>query len=568
MKIIFLYGLFFVFLAIAPKTLWAQQELLEKTMAPVSTTYAITNATIIQSPGRTLLNGTVVLKDGIILSAGKNISVPPDAIIIKGDSLFVYAGFIDGLSHSGVIKPKEVKNSERPKDPGNPTPKVAGITPENDVRNSLNPDEKSVDELRALGFTTAHAVPYGGMLPGYGAIIQLKGKTADDMVVVGRSCLFSQLTGAPRVYPATLLGVMAKWRELYRQSIQSKDYEVLYAGNRNGLSRPASDRILEAFYPVIDKRIPVLFEAHTFLDVQRILSLQADLGFLLMIGDLKEGWDAIGKLKSAGTKVFLSLHLPEEIAGEKKKDSLSAQSEKEDNPGMSTQETARLEQRRAAFMALYVGQASAFQKAGLIFGFSSFSARPKDIRTNLRRMIASGLTEDQALAALTTHPAQLLGLSDRMGAVEPGKIANLVISDKPYFQDKSKVRYVFVEGTPYQYDPKDIPTPEAPHVLNIAGTWTVTLQSPQGMKEEKVTIVHDGANFSGSVTGGVLEKAAVLEGIILNGDRLTYHYTVEAGGQSYKVDVQATVQGDTFKGTATRGNSGDFPLEAKRDPDH
>lgn len=572
MKILYLYGLFLLVLSlvVTPVELQAQEESREKEMAPVSTTYAIRNATIIQSPGRKIENGAIVLKDGIILSVGKNVLIPPEAIIIKGDSLFVYAGFIDGLSHAGVIKPKEEQTRERPKDPGNPTPEAAGISPQNDVRNSLNPAEKSVEELRALGFTTAHVVPYGGMLPGHGAIVQLNGKTADNMVVVGKSSLFSQLAGAPRVYPATIIGVMAKWRELYRQSLQSKNYELLYASNRTGLSRPVSDRILEAFYPIIDKRIPVLFEADRFLDVNRILTLQADLGFSLMVGDLKEGWDAIGKLKASGTKVFLSLDLPEETIAEGKTDPKSnkEESKKEDEPKVSTPETEALEKRKATFMALYVAQASAFQKAGLSFGFSSLSAKPKDIRANLRRMIAAGLTEDQALAALTTHAAQLLGLTDRMGAVEQGKIANLVISDRPYFHEKSKVRYVFVEGIMYQYDPADVPKPEANIVINIVGTWTLTTESPQGKKEEKVTIKQDGNNFSGSVTGGELEQAATLESIGLNGNSLTYSYTVEAGGQSYKVDVQATVEGDTFKGTATRGNFGNFALEAKKDPNH
>lgn len=541
--------------------LQAQRTLPEKVMAPVTTTYAIRNATIIQSPERKILNGTIVLKDGVIRTVGKSIPIPPEAVIINGDSLFVYAGFIDGLSHTGVVQPREDKGRERPKDPANPEPKVAGITPQNDVRNALNPEAQSVEDLRALGFTTAHVVPYGGMLPGYGAIIQLNGKTADNMVVVGRSALFSQLTGAPRVYPATIMGVMAKWRELYRQSLQSKNYEVLYASNRTGLVRPASDRILEAFYPVIDKRIPVIFEADEFLDIHRILTLQKDLGFSLTVGDLKQGWDAIDKLKATDTKIFLSLDLPEAPGKDSKGDS-----KKEIQPG-STSETQALEKRKEAFMALYVGQASAFQKAGLRFGFSALSSKPKDIKSNLCRMIAAGLSEGQALAALTTDASQLLGLSDRMGTVEPGKMANLVISNKPYFHEKSKVRYVFVEGILYQY-PEDLPKPPTSTPPDITGTWTVTIESPQGKKEEKITITQDGNNYSGSVTGTDIEEAASLESISLNEKHLEYSYTVQAGGQSYKVDVQATVEGDVFKGTATMGNEGNFPLEAKKDPNH
>jgi hypothetical protein len=494
------------------------------------------------------------------VSVGKNTSIPPDAIIIKGDSLFIYAGFVDGLSHVAVIKPKDEPNKERPKDPGHPSAEAAGISPQNDVRNFLNPADKSVDELRALGFTTAQVVPYGGMLPGYGAVIFLNGASADNMVVVGKSVLFSQLTGAQRVYPSTIIGVMAKWRELYRQSLQSKNYEVLYAANRTGLSRPASDRILESFYPVIDKRVPVLFEADKILKLNRVLKLRQELGFSLMIGDVKEGWRAVGLLKSSRTKVFLSLDLPEE----KSKVTLSQPPVKPVE--IKSPELEALEKRKSEFLMQHVAQAATFQKDGVKFGFSSLSAKPKDIRSNLRRMIANGLTEDQALAALTIDAAALLGLSDRIGSLDQGKIANLVLTDKPYFQEGSNVRYVFVEGTLYQYKPGETKTPDAGASGLLVGTWTVTTESPEGKKEEKVTFKLEGVNLSGSVTGSEFPEAGALDKITLSGNNLTYSYTVSAGGQSFTVDVQATVEGNTFSGTATRGNLGVFNLQAVKDP--
>jgi imidazolonepropionase-like amidohydrolase len=552
---IFIFGALLIATSVS-----AQEDPKAKQMPPVSRTYAITNATIIQAPGRTVTNANLVLKEGIIVSVGKGTAIPADAIIIKGDSLFIYPGFIDGLSHAAVSKPKDEQSKERPKDPGNPAAEAAGISPQNDVRNFINPADKSVDELRALGFTTAQVVPYGGMLPGYGAIIFLNGASADNMVVVGKSVLYSQLTGAQRVYPSTIIGVMAKWRELYRQSIQSKNYEVLYAANRTGLSRPASDRILEAFYPVIDKRIPVLFEADKMLKLNRILKLQQDLGFSMMIGDVKEGWEALTILKSANTKVFLSLDLPEE----KKTTGLVETPIKPVE--IKSPEAEALEKRKMEFLLRHLGQAAAFQKEGVKFGFSSLSVKSKDIRSNLRRMIANGLTEDQALAALTIDAAGLLGLSDRIGSIDRGKIANLVLTDKPYFNEKSNVRYVFVEGTLHEYKPGEPKPTETGVNASLVGTWTVTTESAEGKKEEKVTIKLDGVNLSGSVTGNELPEAASLDRITLSGNNLTYSYTVSAGGQSFTVDVQATVEGNTFSGTATRGNLGVFKLEAVKDP--
>jgi imidazolonepropionase-like amidohydrolase len=426
----------------------------ERKLGPVTRSYAITQATIIQGPGRKIEKGTVLIKDGLITAVGQNLTVPADAIQIKGDSLYVYAGFIDGLSRVAVSRAKEDLSKEKVKDPGNPAPERAGITPQNDVRNFLNPGDKAVEELRALGFTTAHVVPHGGMLSGSGSVIFLGGSSADEMVLVSKASLYSELTPAERVYPNTVIGVMAKWRELYRQASITKSYESTYASNRAGIDRPATDRVLEAFYPVIDKRIPVLFRADKALDLHRVLALQKDLGFGLVAVNIKEGWDAIPKIKSSGAKVFLSLELPEEKKEEKKDVKTAAES-----PFTDSLERKALEKRRSDFVALHTGQASSFQKAGVAFGFTTLSAKTKDIHSNLRRIILAGLTEDQALAALTTSPASLLGLSDRLGSIDAGKVANVVISRKPYFDEKSKVQYVFVDGMMYSIESKE---PEKP----------------------------------------------------------------------------------------------------------
>ena len=421
---------------------------------PVTRSYAITQATIVPGPGRKIEKGTVLIKDGLITAVGQNLSIPADAILVKGDSIYVYAGFIDGLSRVGVVRPKEDLSKEKVKDPGNPSPERAGITPQNDVRNFLSPLDKSVEELRALGFTTAHVVPHGGMLSGTGAVISLGGSSADEMVVVSKSSLYSELTPSEKVYPNTVIGVMAKWRELYRQASLTKSYESTYASNRSGIDRPATDRVLEAFYPAIDKRIPVLFRADKALDLHRVLALQKDLGFSLIAANLKEGWDAIPKIKSSGAKVFLSLELPEEKKDEKK-DNKST----EITAFTDSLERKALEKRRADFVALQTGQAASFQKAGVAFGFATASAKSKDIPSNLRRIIKAGLTEDQALAALTTSPASLLGVSDRLGSIDPGKVANLVVSRRPIFDEKSKVQYVFVDGVMYKLESKESDKP-------------------------------------------------------------------------------------------------------------
>jgi len=534
-----------VLILLWPAVLMGQDEL-----APVTRTYALKNVNIVQAPGRKVDMGTIVIKDGIIQSVGKGINIPADAIVIKADSMYVYAGFIDGLSRVGVEKPKEERR-ERPKDPGNPTPERAGITPQNEVRTALNTSDKSVEELRNLGFTVAQVVPYGHPLPGHAALVFLSGKAPDQSLLLNKSAFYAELTPVQGAYPATVMGVMAKFRDLYRNAVLNKNYETTYASNRNGLERPVSDRILESFYPVIDQRLPVLFKSERLLETQRVFTLKNELNFALTIGDLKEGWAITDKVKAAGAKVFLSLDLPEEP----KKD------DKKKDEGTNPAEQQALDKRKLEAIANFTGQAAAFSKAGIPFGFSTLSAKTKDIPANLRRMIAAGLTEDAALAALTTTPAQLLGLSDRLGTVDNGKIANLVISDKPYFTEKAKVRYVFVDGDVFTLESK--PEKKSDGKANASGSWSYTVESPQG-GSGKIVIKDDGGRLSGTITS--MNRESELQDVSLDGSTLTFSYTLDFGSNKINIQVSATIDGDTMEGNLTAGQMGSFPMKASRDP--
>jgi hypothetical protein len=548
---------------LVPAVLFGQDE---KDLAPVTRTYAITNVNIIQGPGRKIEMGTVVLKNGLITAVGKGVAVPPEAIVIKADSMYVYAGFIDGLSRAGVTKPKE-ESKDRPKDPGNPPPAIAGINPQVDVRSFLNPADKSVEDARSLGFTVAQVVPYGNLLPGQAAIVLLGGKTADDMVLSGKSALYSELSGANNVYPSTIIGVMAKWRDLYRNAQIAKSNESMYASNRTGFERPSADRILEAFYPVIDQKQSVLFKAEKILDVQRVFTLKSDLGFPLVLADVKEGWPMVNKIKSSGSKIFISLDLPEEKKEEKKDD--KKKDETKESPKTKTAadiEKEGLEKRKAEAIANYTTQASHFQKAGIPFGFSGMTAKTKDIPANLRRMIAAGLSEEAALAALTTTPALMLGLSDRMGTIDNGKMANLVISDKPYFNEKAKVRYVFVDGVIYKQEIKDTPKKTDGAKVAPGGNWSYTTETPQGSGAGKLVIKEDSGSLSGTITNSMSNKESTLKNISLDGNTLTFAFDFDAGGNQMTIEVSVAIDGDSFEGTMSVASFGSFPIKGTRDP--
>ena len=179
-------------------------------------------------------------------------------------------------------------------------------------------------------------------------------------------------------------------------------------------------------------------------------------------------------------------------------------------------------------------------------------------------MIASGLSEDAALNALTVTPAKILGLSDRMGPVDNGKMANLVVSDKPYFNEKAKVRYVFVDGNLFKMEAKETKKTDAKVVAK--GNWSYTTENPQGTGTGKIVIKEDNGSYSGTITSASTGKENELRNISVDGSSLSFSYDYAMGGNSLKIDVTVKIDGDSFEGTMTAGQYGSFPIKATRDP--
>jgi hypothetical protein len=526
----------------------------DKELAPVSDTYAIRNLTIIPAPGRRIEKGTIIIQNGLIEAVGENVPIPPKAIIIEGDSLFAYPAFIEGLSKTGVKSPGE-EEPGRIEDPGNPPPSRAGINPQRDVRDYLDPNDPTIKELRCAGFGASQVVPRGILLPGSAAVILLGGKTSDELVLKPRSACYSELTSNRTVYPSTVMAVLAKWRELYRQAELARDYAALYATNASGLPRPEANRTLEALYPVTTRQQPVLFRASKMLDIQRVLSLQKELGFVLILADVSEGWDLTEMIKASGARVFLSLDLPEDPAEEEKAkaDSLS-------NP-----ELKALVKRRSEFIQKMTAQAAAFDSAGIKFGFSAMDTKYSELHKNLRRMVEAGLNPESALAALTINAAQILGVDDRLGTIEKGKIANVALFNKPMFDKDAKVMTMFVDGALYTCFEKDAHKKSA---SAVEGTWRLTAQTPKEEIALKVVLRKSlGKHYGGTITGTRMPEGIELTDVTFDGKTLKFTYDFLLEGQPEEVVVEGEVEGKTFKGKITVGEYGNFPIEGTKDPE-
>ena len=538
----------------------------------VTDTYALENARVVQVPGEVLESATVVVEDGLIEAVGEDVDVPYDARRIAADSLVVYAGFIDGLSHAGVEMPEnddENGENDNDVDPGDPPPDAAGIQPDRSVTSFLTPEGSDLPGLRKSGFTAAHVVPEGEMLPGSGAYVFYGGDSASDMVLEKNPTLFAQLKSASGyVYPATDMAVIANMRQLYREAERRQQLTAQYEKNPRGMRRPPQDPVHSALVPVLDGETPLAYYADDALSLHRVLDLRQELDFPLVLAGLAESHELVGALEGADAPLFLTLDLPEKPKRSAQSDTTVADTTDQPSnyydPDLQTpsqaamnQEEQNLELRHAMERRDYLQTAATLHEAGLQFGFTTREAKPGDVRKNLRTMIEEGLPEQTALAALTTRPASLLGLDNRLGTVEEGKIANLVVTDGSYFAEDTKVQHVFVDGQLYDYTSEEEGEISG-DVSAVVGTWSYTIESPQGELSGTLTIEGDQSGLEGTFTGPQGDEQD-LQSVSFDGTTLSFSFSSPRGS----ISVTVTVEGDTFEGTAS-GEFGSFPITGER----
>lgn len=538
----------------------------------VTSTYYIKNAFVVQKPGVVLPNTSVLIKDGLIQSVGPNVKIPFDAKVINADSMYVYAGFIDACSHTGIAA-KENKERPKAKDPGNPPKKLAGITPQHSVRIAMSEKmDKTLGEMRELGYGFVHVAPRGRMLPGYSSVLSTGKGGIDQMMVKENIAQYAQFKPARGMFPSTTIGVMSQFRDLYKNAEYSNKYLKAYTMNPKGLARPTHSEELGALIPVVNKQMPVFFYAPKVKDVNRALILNKELGFNMVLTGVRQGWPLMDEIVAGRHKVVLSLHLPEKIeeakeeekkekeSGEKSKDKeeektkekKAKKKKKEDDP-----ETKMLKAKKKKSHDEYVGQAALFEEKGILFSFSALDTKTKDIKPNILRMIEGGLSEKGALAALTTNAASLLGISNMAGTVEQGKIANLFITDKSYFDKDSKMKYLINDGMLKEFKEKKKKKKGDGEEVSIEGTWSYALEVPGEAQTGSMIVKGSGESIEVKINSSD-DPTDFVDGtnVDLGGNNLTFNIVVD--GIEYSIDLN--FEGTDFEGNVSVAEFGSFPM--------
>ena len=527
----------------------------------VTGTFAITNATITTSPGKTQKGATIIIKNGLIDAIGSNIRIPVEAQVFKGDSMFVYPGFIDGASSIGISRPTE---PERPSnfDPSNPPDEIAGITPWRSALDYYDLKNSQINDWRKVGFTMAQIIPEGGMLPGKSAIVTYGGSQSSNILArnTALTARFRSSGGGRGMYPGTQLGIIAKFRDLYKNAELSSQHMRLFASN-TGLERPEINKTLEAFFPVLDKSIPVLYEVSNDLELRRAVMLQKENGFRLVLAGITDMDFAIDAIKSSNAQILVSFRLPNDKTANANTD------------GLSEELKGRTQKIKDAYAQL-LKETGKLEAAGIPFGFTSLGGRSADMFKNIRLMIANGLSEDAALAALTINNANILGIQKFAGTLEKGKLANMVVSTAPIFSEEAQIKYVVADGFVFEYEVNNKKPGTSNNgngkAVEIAGVWDYTSDTPAGSSAGTMEIKREGNSFLGTITydnpTGSGKTSSPMNNITLSGNNFSFTFNVSAGGMSLEVSVSGDISDGDFSGSMSLSDFGSFPLNAVKKP--
>jgi len=448
--------------------------------------YAITNARIVTMTGAAIEKGTLVMRDGVIEEVGASVAAPADALAVDGTGLVVYPGLID-MSNSTIVEGGIVAAASSDVAPV-PTGRGRGTTvatpdsitwadqeresrtrflhPDVDASRIVVYDGDTLRRLAAAGITSALAVPAQGIIRGQSALVNItappdpseisalatyrrgsvvvrSGVAQHVVFATGRGGGGGEGGGGGGGYPGALLGVIAFTRQSFLDAQWQKDARA-FADRHKDAGVSGFEPALDALAPALDRRMPVAFDATEEREIVRALAFAKEFNLDPIIVGGAEAANVIDELKAAKARVIVSSNFQAIGAGGGRGGGRG---------GGEVDTPIRVIRMRQNAIKI----PAALEKAGIPYAFTMGGAQnPGDfVRSVARTVREGGLTEEAALKALTVNAAKLAGAGDRLGTLERGKIANVIVADGSLL-DSPRIRHVFVAGWPVDLE---FPTP-------------------------------------------------------------------------------------------------------------
>jgi imidazolonepropionase-like amidohydrolase len=373
-------------------------------------TVAITGARVLTGTAATIENGTVLLRDGRIVAVGRDVPIPAGATVIDGHGKVVTPGLINSYTTIGVV---EIEAVDETNDAASSNDQITAAF---DVRYGLNPSSTLIPIERDGGVTGAVVAPgaRASIIAGMGALIHLAGGTADSMIDRSPVAMFGILNegAAERTGGARGTAVL-RLRELLEDvKVYAANPAAYETRDRRDLSLSRLD--LEAMVPVVQGRLPLVLAVDRAPDILNALSLAKEFKLRLILSGAAEGWRVAGAIRAAGVPVIMN-----PLTDIPFYDDLAA----------TLENAARL------------------QKAGVTVAFATFDAHnARNLRFLAGNAVANGMPYDAALAAITSVPARIWGADSMIGALAPGRRADLVVWSGDPFELLTRAEHVFIGG--------------------------------------------------------------------------------------------------------------------------
>jgi len=371
-------------------------------------TIAITGGTVYPVSGPKIENATVLIRDGRIAAVGTNVAVPAGATRIDASGKWVTPGLIDGAGQMGLREIGAVQNTSEFTLRGN---EVAAAF---NVLEGINPASTLIAVNRMEGVTTSLAVPTGSLIWGQAVLIDLDGATIEAMRVKSPAAMVADLSeGAKDAGGGSRAGVAQRLRRVLDDA---REYATRRADYRRSQIQPlaASAADLEALQPVLRGELPLLVVANRRSDIETALRIAKEYKLRLILAGGAEGWMIPGEIAAAGVPVLV---------------------EPMDN--IPTYDALGIRYENAPSLA----------KGGVkVALMETATENTRDLRQQAGNAVASGMAWEQALRAVTLTPAEILGVADRYGSLDAGKVANVVVWTGDPFDFATGVEHVLIRG--------------------------------------------------------------------------------------------------------------------------
>ena len=378
-------------------------------------TVAIVGGRVLPVSGPPIDGGTVLIRDGRIVAVGRDVAVPNGAERIDATGKWVTPGIINPATQLGLIEVGQVAETRNATARGEEGNEVnAAFT----VWEGLNPLSVLFAPARNEGITTVAVFPQGGLVSGQGALVDIVDGSVSDMLVRAPIAMVAQVGNTQAAGVGSRGELILRLRELLEDV---RAYGRRRADFERAQTREfAASRLdLEAMQPVLAGRLPLIIVADKASDIEAALRLAREYGLRIMIAGGAEAWIVADQLAAAKVPVLAGslLNIPGDFA------TLGAR-----------QETPAL-LRRAGIDVALIGTGS---------DPDAFNVR--NIKQEAGNAVAHGMSWDDALRAITLTPAELFGVADRYGSLQPGRVANVVVWSGDPFEFSTRVEHVFVRG--------------------------------------------------------------------------------------------------------------------------